>query len=96
MWDAESINLEQFFCLRTACEREPAWPSGKVLSRLAEGPRLDPPLRLTFNFPVNKRKWFMHGHCLDRDFALHKYWNNTMAHMIAAHLNADINLVVTV
>ena len=68
---------------------ERAWPGGKVLGWYAEERRFDPPLRLTFLFQICDL-W-----ALSREFTLHNQWNIKMAH-IAAHLNAEIILVVAV
>ena len=68
---------------------KPAWPSGKTLGCYAVGPTLDSPLWLT----VLLRSCGLRT--LSREFALHNQWNIKMAH-IAAHLNAEIILLVTV
>ena len=68
---------------------EPVWPSGKALGWYVEGPRFDT-LRLSLLF----KKVVVCGHCLVT-LSTTSYWNIKMA-LIAAHLNAEVILVVTV
>ena len=66
---------------------EPVWPSGKAGKRKNLG---SIPLRLSFLF----KKVVVCGHC-PVTLSMTSYWNIKIA-LIAAHLNAEVILVVTV
>ena len=94
LWESRSgrpglprpYNKPDDFCGR---KREPVWPSGKAKA----GKRKDlgsMPLRLSILF----EKVVVCGHCLVT-LSITSCWNIKMA-LIAAHLNAEVILVVTV
>ena len=70
---------------------EPVWPSGKALIRLVSGRTS---VRYRFGSPFSSKNVVVCGHCLVT-LSITSYWNIKMA-LIAAHLNAEVILVVTV